>query len=409
MKFIDFFAGIGGFTKGMENAGHECVGVCEFDKFARYSYAAMHLLTEAEKETLLKINDYKKGQKYIDGLDIEGRTWFARDIRTVKPTDIPYADIWCGGFPCQGNSIAGRRKGLEDERSGLFEEIIRLLQGKKEEDKPRILLLENVKGLYSVNGGWDFAEILNQLDEVGYDAEWALINSSDVVPQNRERIFIVGYLRGKCSGRVFPITGSDSEDIELQKQSVNTLTCKYGSKGRGSYIVESKQRKKVKCVNAYDSEGKQRRQHCRVYDPSGNSPTLTAVSGGRLIPKIIDPQGRKGKKLIPREYCPTLRAESHGNTPLVIQCSRGYNKGGENEICPTLTRNSWQHNNFLYDGGRVRELTEKECFRLQTWPDEYFYLAKAVNSKTQLHKQAGNGVTVDVVTEIGKRIVMYIA
>ncbi len=141
MKFVDFFAGIGGIRLGLEQAGHECVGFCEWDKYARTAYKAMYN-TEGE--------------------------WENHDVRTVKPYDVPDADLWCFGFPCQDISVAGKQKGLQEgERSGLFYEIMRLLAGRRKEDRPRWLLVENVKNLLSIGNGFDFARLLIEVGGTG--------------------------------------------------------------------------------------------------------------------------------------------------------------------------------------------------------------------------------------------------
>ncbi len=177
MKFIDFFAGIGGFTVGLEQAGMKSIGFCESDKFAIKSYKEIH-----------KLNDDNVS------LDTGERTWFSDDITELKSSDIPYADGWTAGFPCQDISISGHQKGLSGERSGLFYEVIRLLKGKATEDKPRWLLFENVKNLLSVNGGHDFTEVLYQISEAGYYCEWQVINSKLYFTQNRKRILILGHI-----------------------------------------------------------------------------------------------------------------------------------------------------------------------------------------------------------------------
>ena len=195
MKFLDLFAGIGGFRLGMEQAGHECVGFVEWDKYARKSYEAMH--------------------------DTEGE-WTAHDITGVTDDDIRLLggkgiDIICGGFPCQAFSVAGKRGGFADTRGTLFFEIARIA----EQIKPRILLLENVKGLLSHDKGRTFGTILNTLDEIGYDAEWQVLNSKDFgVPQNRERVFIVGHLRGSGRREVFPLGGIHDEILNQQKINI---------------------------------------------------------------------------------------------------------------------------------------------------------------------------------------------
>lgn len=212
MKFIDFFAGIGGFRRGMELAGHECVGFCEFDKFATASYISMHLLTDEQRKALKDI-PIKKRQKEILKEEYRNGEWYANDIRRVYAGDIPKADCWCFGFPCQDISVAGKQAGFQGNRSSLFFRVMYLVGQLKEEDKPTYLFIENVKNLLSVNGGWDFARLLIEMEQWGYDAEWQVLNSKDFgVPQNRERCFIIGHLRGRSTSKVFPIEGTDGEN-----------------------------------------------------------------------------------------------------------------------------------------------------------------------------------------------------
>lgn len=194
MKFIDFFAGIGGFRLGMEQAGHECVGHCEIDKFADKSYRAMHDVKESE--------------------------WYADDITRVEPDELPEADCYCFGFPCQAFSIAGNRRGFEDTRGTLFFEVMRLAK----ERKPRILFAENVKGLLNHDGGRTFGIIISTMDELGYDVEWQVLNSANFgVPQNRERVFIIGHLRGTGGRKVFPIRGSAKRLMSYRDRALEHL------------------------------------------------------------------------------------------------------------------------------------------------------------------------------------------
>lgn len=212
MKFIDFFAGIGGFRKGMELAGHECVGFCEFDKFATASYISMHLLTDDQRKVLEDI-PIKQRQKEILKEEYRNGEWYANDIRRVYAEDIPKADCWCFGFPCQDISVEGKQAGFQGNRSSLFFRVMYLVGQLKEEDKPTYLFIENVKNLLSVNGGWDFARLLIEMDAGGYDAEWQVLNSKDFgVPQNRERCFVIGHLRGRSTSKIFPIEGTDGEN-----------------------------------------------------------------------------------------------------------------------------------------------------------------------------------------------------
>ena len=187
MRFFDFFAGIGGFRLGMEMAGHECVGHCEIDKYANLSYAAMHHPKESEV--------------------------FFTDVRTVDPWDMPECECYCFGFPCQAFSISGKRRGFADTRGTLFFEVMRIAK----ERKPEILFAENVAGLLNHEGGITFGIIISTMAELGYSVEWQVLNSKDFgVPQNRQRVFIIGHL-GNGSGRaVFPITEDCGTADDLQ-------------------------------------------------------------------------------------------------------------------------------------------------------------------------------------------------
>lgn len=206
MRFIDFFAGIGGFRRGMEQAGHKCVGFCEFDKFAVASYTSMHLLTDQQREKLKEI-PLKKRQKEILKDEYRNGEWYANDIRTVVAASLPAADCWCFGFPCQDISVAGKQAGFSGHRSSLFFAVTGLIRDTEEENRPKYLFIENVENLLSINGGGDFLKLLIELDEIGYNAEWQVVNSKDFrVPQNRKRVFIIGHFRGKRTGKILPVT-----------------------------------------------------------------------------------------------------------------------------------------------------------------------------------------------------------
>lgn len=351
MKYIDLFAGIGGFHLGMGQAGHECIGWVEWDKFARKSYQAI--------------------------FEIEG-VWNANDIRTVRSTEIPRADCWCFGFPCQDISVAGKQGGFTSgRRSSLFFTVTGLLREIEKEDRPAYLLIENVKNLLSINNGWDFAKLQIELDEIGYDVEWDVLDSAEVVPQHRERIFIVGHLRGRRTRKVFPIVKGNRK-VNIRPDTTNTLTTRYGeAQGAGSYLVESKPSQVKQIGNLMDAKyfgGNP--QPGRVYNPDGISPTLSTMQGG-------------------------------GREPKIITNPHGFNKGGTNKISPTVTAGGFHDNTFLNDGMRVRKLTPRECWRLQGFPDWAFDRAKNAGlSDSQLYKQAGNSVTVPVVRLIAERMVL---
>lgn len=243
MKFIDWFAGVGGFRRGMELAGHKCVGFCEFDKYAVMSYTAMHLCTDEQLE-YLKTLPLKERQKEILKEEYRNGEWYANDIRRVYAGDIPKSDCWCFGFPCQDISVAGKQLGFTGHRSSLFFRVMYLLGQLTEEEKPTYLFIENVKNLLSVNGGWDFARLLAEMDRGGYDAEWQILNSKDFgVPQNRERVFIIGHLRGRGGGEIFPVRYDCEEASELQGRKgrrrvvSNTLDTRIMADTRGTYPI----------------------------------------------------------------------------------------------------------------------------------------------------------------------------
>lgn len=226
MTFIDFFAGIGGFRRGMELAGHRCVGHCEIDKFADASYRSMHLITDEQRKYLATLS-LKERQREILKEEYLNGEWFANDVTRVLPESIPNADIYCFGFPCQSFSIAGDRRGFEDTRGTLFFEVLRLAK----EKHPKILFGENVTGLLNHDRGRTFATLLNAMADVGYDAEWQVLNSRYFgVPQNRARVFLVGHIRGGGGRQVFPLATDAPKTNELQgHESVyvsNTLTAK---------------------------------------------------------------------------------------------------------------------------------------------------------------------------------------
>ncbi|WP_449454428.1 DNA cytosine methyltransferase [Streptococcus suis] len=400
MKFLDLFAGIGGFRLGMERAGHECVGFCEIDPFARKSYKAIHN-TEGEFEfhDITRVTDES-----------------VRGIGSV--------DVICGGFPCQAFSIAGKRAGFEDTRGTLFFEIARFASILK----PKYLFLENVTGLLNHDNGNTFETILGALDELGYDAEWQVFNSKNFgVPQNRERVFIIGHLRGAGGRAIFPFGGDDKE-INLDKP------------------------RRVGNINPSGNG-----MNGEVFASDGLAPTLTTNKGeGIKIVGVMQPNfNQSGCIYDPKGIAPTIRTmQGGGLEPKIIQRGHGYNQGGEHDTAPTLTSNSWQENNLLaikeatakgYSEAtvgdsvnlshpnsstrrgrvgkqvantlltgeeqgvvtpnfRIRKLTPRECWRLQGFPDWAFDKAQSVNSNSQLYKQAGNSVTVNVIEAIARKL-----
>lgn len=374
LTFLDFFAGVGGFRRGMEMAGHTCLGHCEIDKFANMSYKEIHQPKEEE--------------------------WFGTDIRRTNADELPRADVWCFGFPCQDISVAGKQLGFKGQRSSLFFTVTRLIRDSKEEDRPKYLFIENVKNLLSVNGGSDFLKLLIELDEIGYDAEWQVLNSKNFgVPQNRERVFIIGHLRGRSGRKVFPIGGIS------QKANINIIgtTVKPGAKGTNSRhwvhdiegdigvlsATDYKQPKQILVRAVLTTDRIEKRQNGRRFKELGEPMfTLTAQ----------DRHGIAIKEATKRGYAIAEKGDSINLEQPNSKTRRGRVGKG---IANTLTCSC---NQGTLDGYRIRKLTPKECWRLQGWNDEDFEKAARVCSDSQLYKQAGNGVTVTVIYEIAKRL-----
>lgn len=334
MKFIDFFAGIGGFHSGMELAGHECVGYVEWDRYARQSYESI----------------YKTEGMYT-----------ANDIQQIRNgNELPQADVWCFGSPCTNISIAGDRTGLRGEASSMFFEVMRLLQDQEEVYRPAFLFMENVRNLLSCNKGWDFATVLYQMEQAGYDVEWQVINSKEVIPQNRDRIFVIGHKRGVKTGKVFPIDVRDyrtkyrilADLLEKDVDDKYILNDKKQELFRKRFKQSASDYKEPKNVVQIANIGNINNfggnpQTGRVYDIDGLSPTLNTMQGGGREPKIA------------------------------------------------------------VDDLVVRKLTPLECWRLQGFTDEQFYKAKNSGvSDSQLYKQAGNAVTVPVIHAIADKLWM---
>lgn len=192
--------------------------------------------------------------------------WYANDIRTVYAADIPAADCWCFGFPCQDISVAGKQVGFYGNRSSLFFRVMYLLGQTEEAKKPAYLFIENVKNLLSVNGGWDFARLLSEMDRRGYDAEWQVLNSTDFgVPQNRERVFIAGYLRGRSAAKVFPLERTDGEDNLCEVRQI---------------------------VQIFGTEAEPNPSGGRVYDAAGGHGDADAWSRSRNEPALHSTESR---------------------------------------------------------------------------------------------------------------------
>lgn len=386
MKFLDLFSGVGGFRLGLERSGHTPIGYVEIDKFARQSYQAMY---DTDDE------------------------WTAEDINKV--TDGEWrnfngtVELIAGGFPCQSFSIAGKREGFLNQTKGtLFFEVARAVK----QVKPRFVFLENVKGLLNHDKGNTFRTILNTLDELGYDVEWRVLNSKDFgVPQNRERVYIVGHLRGDSGREIFSFFG---EDGEVNQSVINDLTPtdspRHGRRGNiigtggispALTATDYKQPKQIlvnpatvkQVGNLSDSKSfGGNPQVGRVYSDDGLSPTLNTMQGGGREPKVMV------KEATAKGYDVATVGDSINISQPNSKTRRGRVGHG---IANTLLTGSEQAT--LTNQYRIRKLTPRECWRLQAFPDELFDKAQQAGlSDSQLYKQSGNSVTVNVIEYIGR-------
>ena len=313
IKFFDMFSGIGGFRAGLNRAGgFECIGHCEIDKYANASYKALHNPKESEI--------------------------YYEDATTIDTDTLPEFDLLCAGFPCQAFSIAGKRQGFLDPRGTLFFEIARVARARK----PAYLLLENVPGLLSHDKGRTFAAILHELCELGYSVEWQVLNSKDFgVPQARRRVFVVGYLDAKCSGKVLP----------LRQANQKTFVQLIGGAQDSRVFAENSD-----CVLQI-KEGTKR----------GYKEAVPGDSVDLSYPDLNTRRGRVGRSI-----------------------AHTLNTGGSQGTVTVL--------------GRIRRLMPRECFRLQGFTDEQIDRLPGNISDTQAYKQAGNAVTVNVVHALGLRL-----
>jgi DNA (cytosine-5)-methyltransferase 1 len=339
------FSGIGGFDLALNRHGHECIGYSEINKHSIQTY---------QKNFGTQVKNYG-------------------DATLINPDELPSFDLLCGGFPCQAFSIAGKRRGFDDTRGTLFFDIARILKAKR----PSLILLENVKGLLNHNKGETFSIIINTIQELGYNVEWMVFNSKFFgVPQNRERVFIIGSLRGTSRPEILPFGEVGGETKEL--------------------------------VYAQKSD----REIARVYSPEGIAPTLHLKTGGWQEPKIAIPvltpdraekrqNGRRFKEN--GEPMFTLTGQDKHGVMLRVQGDLDKRKIYFSDECQTLAANPTSDNmpRTITNDLRIRRLTPLECERLQSFPD---YWTEGV-SDTKRYNQLGNAVTVNVVEAIIKKMI----
>lgn len=398
IQFFDMFSGIGGFRSGLEAVdGFRCVGHCEIDKHANAAYNAIY---------------EPKGEYYCN------------DARKIIPEEMPDFDLICAGFPCQSFSVAGKRKGFEDTRGTLFFEVARLLAAKR----PAFFLLENVPGLLSHDGGRTLETIYSALVEMGYSFEWCVHNSKYFgVPQQRRRLYIVGYLDERCAGEIFPLSGGNAAALKqliggAQGQRVYdtegvacTQTAGSGGWGgkTGLYFIDMNPNpaitEQARCITARQDSGvsNHRGEHSAVlvehqhFIDLNENPKITDEA--RCIHTRMDlgvvgtHKGERSGVLVENEG---PRAILTPDKAKVRQQGRRLKE--PDEAMFTITA---QDRHGILHKGRVRKLMPIECWRLQGYTDEQFNKAAALGiADGQLYKMAGNSVSVPVISAIGAKI-----
>ena len=415
IRFFDMFAGIGGFRSGLTRLdGFECVGFCEIDPYAKKAYETLY--------------------------DTKGELYFA-DARTVDPDALPDIDLICGGFPCQSFSVAGRRLGFEDTRGTLFFEIARIAAAKK----PKYLLLENVPGLLSHDGGRTFAAILNALDELGYDVTWQVLNSANFgVPQSRNRVFIIGYHREKCAGKVLSfcecnpktlkqlIPGREGSRVYATDGLAVTLTSQAGGFAgmTGMYFTDVflpvKSKTKSGYQEAYPGDSvdiaypDMNSRRGRVGHDISHTLTTSATQGYFGVDMNPDPKITELSRCITARHdagignhkgehtaVAMMVKEENGPRPIITPGRETVRQQGRRIKTPDepmYTLTAMDIHGIVYNG-YIRKLMPLECFRLQGFTDEQFKkLSDAGFSDARLYKFAGNAVSVPVITALGRCI-----
>lgn len=382
LNIIELFSGIGGFTKGFKDAGYTI---------------SKHYFSEIDKHAIANYKYNFPDAEYIGS------------VVDIRPDNFRDIDIITFGSPCQDFSLAGKRKGLEGDRSSLIQYAINLIS----HIRPSVFIWENVKGAFSSNAGADFWAILQAFANIGgYRLEWQLLNTKWFLPQNRERIYLVGHFANRSEPGVFPITENDkiyNSGRQIKKETngcASALMANHFQSQRGNF-VDVKTLQGSDTLNTIRSGGRgsltdkhswdivqigafrgrnpdnpsqriagQYQEQTLELNENGVANTLSTVQKDNVV---ISHYGHKNKTAKISEICPTLKAESHGHEPMTNV------------------------------GLNIRRLTEIECERLQGFPDNfteygnYDGIIKKI-PKTQRYKMLGNAVTVKVVEEVAKRL-----
>lgn len=373
MKYFSMFSGIGGFEYGIKKADIRSVqsdipkGSKEYDSIKNKSF----------KWECVGYSEIDKYAKSIYKKHYPNHTDWG-DATKIKTEKLPEFQLLVAGFPCQAFSIAGKRKGFNDTRGTLFFEIARILKDKR----PRHFLLENVAGLLSHDNGKTFQTILRVLTDLGYGVEWQVLNSKDFgVPQNRERVFIVGHLGGFSGGKVFPIIGGNGKDLRFIKGVMGEQNKMWLEDGK--------------------EHSRNFPQGQRVYSIDGSSTTLSANAGGwggktglYFIPKTshcLDANYQKGCNDLKRKQRKVV------SVPLRYLDRNQKNYPTKYSMCVDSSNTTGG-----MEEGRIRRLTPIECERLQGFPDNWtkYGCEGELISDSQRYKRLGNAVTTTVISAI---------
>lgn len=314
IKLMELFSGIGGFSKGFVDAGYEI---------------ETHWFSEIDRHAIANYKYNFPNAEYIGSVtDVRGGAYSA--------------DVITFGSPCQDFSLAGKRLGMGGERSSLVSEAIRIIS----ECRPGVFIWENVKGAFSSNSGADFWGIISAFADIGgYRLEWQLLNTSWFLPQNRERIYLVGHLAGRSGVGVFPIGDgnklySDKSDEQGLQQNAQSLTATSYEKWRGNFVNETT------IVGELNSS-----QDGKVFSVEGDSQTLSA---------------------------------GHGNVPKILNKGRGFNKGSEKEIVGSITKNSFEQNNFVKQVNASLESGDQQPYQQNRIYDESGIAPALMKDKSDL-------------------------
>ncbi|WZK93731.1 DNA (cytosine-5-)-methyltransferase [Staphylococcus phage SpP] len=404
MKFIDMFSGIGGFRSALELNGHECIGYSEIDKYAKQSYQAIY-----DTENEVDLGDITEiSQEYLSQFKEEN-------------------DIVVGGSPCQAFSLAGKRKGFEDTRGTLFFEYAKVVK----ETQPKYFLFENVKGMLSHDKGNTIRVVLETFNELGYYIDFNIFNSKYYgVPQNRERIYIVGKRKDlveqpkyhdKTKGKkkfdeIHNWAVDNINYVELLPQLQTEITTRLvdvleDEVDEKFYLPKEKIEKLVMNLDSNEVIG------VREATKQGYA---VAEQGDSVNVTYPDSKTRRGR--VGKQVAQTLQAGEVNQGVVMEDKGIRFTEDGFHTHRNDKKKSSIQGTHVTYktgkthaltsnhvpktiEGLRIRKLTPLECWRLQGFTDEQFYKAKDSGvSNSQLYKQAGNSVTINVVDAIVKEL-----